>query len=357
MDNFLFSKIPGSNSTYYEEIDFIKAIAIIAVIILHTGLTYKHFAFFAPLFIQHAVPVFIIIAGINSSLSIYRRGKISLSYEYSLDKFKKYFQRILIPFSIVWLFEIMALIFAKKATVGKIFFSFFAGGIGPGNFYTPVFIQHLIFFPLVIWLKNKFSSYNQFIMLLGFFFVSIFLEWMCIVLIVPEWLYSPLYLRYLFAAVIGSYMVSHEFSKKAIFLLMPLSITYIISVSYLKYDFPTIIYSAWGFQHAPAYFYTAFLVYFLWWIYPFLRNIERLILPIGKASYHIFLFQMMWFWFPAQFLRKLVTNDFLYLSLNIFACLLVGYVFYKIQLSALETLKAKFANNKIRRTQKAAPLI
>ena len=352
MDNFLFKKKSGNhNDVYYNELDFIKAIAITAVIILHTVPSDILFTIFAPLHIWHAVPVFIMIAGINSTLSIYRRGDFSLSYEYSVDKFKKYFQRILIPFSIVWLFEIVVLLITKKPTLGKIIFSYFAGGIGPGSYFTPIFIQHLILFPIIIWLKNKFSSHNQFIMLVAFFLVSVFLEWMCIILIIPEWLYRLLYLRYIFAAVIGSYIVSHGFSKKTILLVTPLSVIYIMCVSYLKYDFP-IIYSAWGFQHAPAYFYTALLVSFLWWIYPFFSHVEKYFLKIGKASYHIFLFQMVWFKLCTRFLRKFVTNDLLYLALNIFVCLLVGYAFYKIQLFALIALKSKFANKKYSRRKK-----
>lgn len=345
MNKFLYNIKSGNHNDvcYYNQIDFIKAIAITSVIILHTVPSdILLFTIFAPFHIWHAVPVFIMIAGINSTLSIYKRGHFSLSYEYSLDKYIIYFKRILIPFSIVWLFQIFVLILAKKATLGKIFYLYVTGGLGPGGYFTPLFIQHLILFPTIIWLKNKFSSYNQFTMLAGFFLVSVFLEWMCIILNIPEWLYRLLYLRYLFAAVIGTYIVSHGFSKKVFLLITPISVIYIICVSYLNYNLP-IIYSAWNFQHAPAYFYTALLVFCLWRIYPLFRGIENYFLPIGKASYHIFLFQMIWFWKFARFLRKLVTNDLLYLTLNIFICLLVGYAFYTIQMA----LTKRYSSSKI----------
>lgn len=336
MDKLLFDDRSGNhNNVYFNELDFIKAIAIIAVIILHTVPSHTLFSFFAPFHIWHAVPVFIMIAGINSTLSIHRRarGRYSFLNEYSGERIKSHFQRIWIPFSIAWLFEILFLL-AKQATPGEVIFSYFAGGIGPGSYFIPIFIQHILLFPIILWVKNKFNLHNQFIMLAAFFLVSVFLEWLCIAFTIPEWLYRLLYVRYLFAAVIGSSIVSHGLSKKAILLTVPLSVTYIVYVSYLKYSCP-FIYAAWDFQHAPAYFYTAFLVSCLWRIYPHLRHMDRLFLPIGKASYHIFLCQMIWFWIFAQFVRKVVTNDIIYLALNILVCLSMGYAFYAIQVGLM----------------------
>ncbi len=331
MNNFLFEQSTDDRKVYYGEIDFIKTFAIIAVIILHSSTKTQLYTSFAPFHIWHAVPLFMIVAGISSSLSAYKRDGFCISNEYSPKKLIKYGRRIIIPFTIVWSIEMLALILTGKATLGKVLYTYFTGGLGPGSYFTPLFIQHILIFPVIIWFKDKFNSYNQKIILTAFLVVSIILELMCIKLDVPAWFYRLLYVRYLFAAILGSYMLSHKFSKKLILALMPLSIFYIICASYLKIDF-SLIYPAWFFQHTPAYFYTASLIYFLLWLYPFSKQVGNLCLKIGKASYHIFLFQMLWFWLLAGIVKKNVGNNIFYLILNILICIFFGYFFYKIEI-------------------------
>ncbi len=315
---------------YFTEIYFIKAIAIIAVVILHTIPSAQLFSIFAPFHIWHAVPVFIMVAGINSTLSISKRGAFVFTKEYAPNRLKKYAQRLLIPFSIVYLLEIMVLIVTGKATIGKVIYIYFSGGLGPGSYFIPIFIQHLMFFPVIMWVKHRFNAHNKYLILAAFLAASLLLEWMCILFNLPEWLYRLLYIRYIFASVLGSYIISHRFSKKVAFLSVSLSIIYITLTSYFKFDFYG-IYPAWGFQHAPAFFYTALLIYCLWRLFPTFKQLNKLLIPIGRASFHIFLFQMVWFWGLARSARNIVTNDIVYLGVNISVCLLAGYFFHKLQ--------------------------
>ena len=342
IEAFNIKRVDDHKDNYFNEINLIKSFSIIAVIILHTIPSNILFTIFAPFHIWHAVPIFIMIAGMNSTLSAFKQGEFNFLNEYSVYKLKKYFQRILIPFSIVWLVEIYVLILRNEATTGKIILTFFTGGIGPGSYFTPLFIQHLIVFPGILWIKNKFISYDQYVILVCFFLISLFLEFLCVIFNIPEWLYRLLYVRYIFASIIGSYIVSHKFKKSTVMLLASLSFVYIVCVSYLKFDL-LFIYPAWDFQHAPAYFYTAFFLFFLWWIYPFFRQFDIILIPFGKATYHIFLFQMLWFWIFTRILRAFISNDLVSIALNIFVCLLFGYVFFKIQLFALSAIRSVFA--------------
>lgn len=332
-------------SYHFNEIDFIKSVAIVAVIILHTLPAKMLYTIFAPFHIWHAVPIFFVIAGMNSTLSSSRRGTFVLSREYSADRFIKYFQKIFLPFLIVWLFEILVLVCTKKVTIGKVIYTFFAGGMGPGSYFTPLFIQHLMIFPLILWLKNKLHTYNCYVNVISFLLASLLLEWLCIALSVPAWLYRLLYVRYLFAAFLGSYMVSPGLKGGMAPFLTVLGVVYIACISYGGCDL-AIIYPTWGFQHAPAYFYTIFLVICLWHMYPFLQWLDGIIMFIGKASYHIFLLQMVWFKMAAHAVHNVIPNMVAYLVINIGFCLLLGCLFFKMQEYGLGMVTVRFSNLK-----------
>jgi hypothetical protein len=347
LNNLNFS---DNKNIHYDEIEFIKSIAIIAVIILHTVPSNIMLFFWFPFHIWHAVPVFMVIAGLNCTLSASKSNDFKFFNEYSIHKIKKYFQRILLPFTIIWIIEIFLLKFDEKVTMSKIIVSYFSGGIGPGSYFTPLFIQHLILFPIILWIKNKFYSHNHYLILVYFFLFSIFLEWLCIVISVPIWLYRILYIRYIFAAVMGSYIVSHGFKASIILLFASLSFVYIGCVSYFNFKVP-FIYPSWIFQHAPAYFYTTFLVLFLWWIFPFLKRYKFILIPLGRASYHIFLIQMVWFWKLDHYIREIIGNNIIYnivyLMVSLLICLSFGNLFFKIHFSILGAISSKFENIKL----------
>ena len=329
----------GKTAHHFNEIDFIKASAIVAVIILHSLPAPMLYTIFAPFHIWHAVPIFLVIAGMNSSLSRAGTGKFVFLKEYASEKLVKYFQKIIVPFVIIWLFEIVVMACTKKITPGKIVYTFFAGGMGPGSYFTPVFMQHLMIFPVILWIKNKLPLHNQYAIAGCFLLISLLLEWMCIVLAVPEWLYRLLYVRYLFAAFLGSCLVSYGFGKAMMLLLTVSGIAYIGCVSYCKFNLP-IMYPSWGFQHAPAYFYTVFLIFCLWHLYPFFQRLDTVIILIGKATYHIFLLQMVWFKMAAHAVQGFIPHVSIYVMINVGICLLLGCLFFNLQQYGLKRLRA-----------------
>jgi hypothetical protein len=322
---------------YYDEIDFIKALSIIAVIILHTLSTEIKLYILAPFHIWHAVPIFMMIAGMNSSLSILKRKRLILKDEYTKAKFKKYIYRLIVPFSLIWLIEIFALVLRHKVNLLQIFFSYITGGFGPGSYFTPLIIQHIILFPLIFWTKESLKNFNDILVLLIFFGFAIFLEWFCITLNVSDDIYKLLYVRYFFAAVLGSYLVTHNFKLILIISALAVSVPYIVCTSYLNVLTGIMIYPSWIFHHAPAYFFTGVLIVSLWKIFQTVEGLSavRIFTLMGRASYHIFLFQMLYFWLFAHFIESFIHGMLLILVTNIFICLILGYAFFQIQTSLI----------------------
>jgi hypothetical protein len=342
-DFLIISQI--EKETRLQQIDFIKALAIISVIMLHTIPGNKRLTILAPFHIWHAIPIFMVIAGITSTISSTKHNSIlSLSNEYSIGKLKKYSKRILIPFTFIWLVEIIIMAAFKGTTLRQILISYFVGGIGPGSYFIPIFIQHLLCFPLILWLFDTFSHHRNIILFLLFAF-SIFAEWLCIQANVSDSLYILLYVRYIFAVAIGVFIARYGLQPRVLFLSL-FSAAYITIVSYLKINVD-FIYPSWGFQHAPAYFYTALLIIILWNFYPYLKKIGLSLNYIGRSSYHIFLFQMLYFWTLSHRLLHIVRNPFVWLILNIFICISIGCLFFKIEQLINSSGKWEIANESL----------
>jgi len=241
------------------QIDFIKAIAIIAILVIHSVPSDILFAAHAPFHLWQAIPVFMVIAGITSTLSSTKQNRtLRLSTEYSLEKILKHSKRLLIPFTVFWLVEISILAATEGITVKQTLATYLYGGIGQGSYFTPLFIQHLLFFPLIMWLVDRFSS-HKYVTLFVIFVLAISGEWLCIQLNISASFYRLLYVRYIFAAALGAFIVKYGFQRS--FLVLSLfSAAYITITWHFRIDLGSVIFPAWGSQHAPAFFYAVLLI-------------------------------------------------------------------------------------------------
>lgn len=325
-------------------IDVIKGLAIISVILLHSLSTEQLLTIGAPYHIWQAIPIFILLAGFNS-LSSTTNKKIHPNNIVGLYKqaFIVIIRRILKPFLFVYLFQMFLIytgIYLRPAgflyLVDKLRFIqwFLTGGIGPGSYFIPVLIQHLLFFPMVYYLYEK-TKYKE-IVLFSLGLLAIFLEMFCSYFDISSTLYRLLFFRYIFAIGLGVY-IFYKHKNKKIFpnfikvLLLFISLSYITIVNYKGYYFP-FDYPSWRSQHTLSYFYPACL---LWLgisnLFIFGNSLLGGVLVIvGRASYHIFLLQMMWFVGGGSFF--IVQNSIARLGINLFIPILLGVLFYKLEI-------------------------
>jgi hypothetical protein len=295
---------------------------------LHAIPSNKLLTIFAPFHIGQAVPIFMVIAGITSTLFATKNNVLfRLSNEYSIPKLNKYLARIVAPFTFIWIVEMCFMICLKNITPKQMLLSYFAGGIGPGGYFTPIIIQHLLIFPLILWLIDNIKSHS--IVIFGFFLFSLFIEWLCIQTNIPAPLYRLLYVRYIYAVVLGVYIAKYGISSSIMLLSLP-SMAYIAGVSYFNFE-SKVIYPARGFEHAPAYFYTVVIIQLLWCLHPYIRRTGISLAYIGQSSYHIFLFQMLYFWMFGSSVLAIVHSPLIWLMLNIVICISLGCLFFKIQ--------------------------
>lgn len=217
------------------------------------------------------------------------------------------------------------------------------GGFGPGSYYSPVLIQIvLIYFPILL-VFNKFlnklmkNRYKSVISLLIIFIIEAIFE----VIInymgsiynkdVVASFYRMSALRYIPFLQLGIILYNYKnqilknFKK-----IFPLSIgggLYIYLTHYKNYTFPPFYY--WKQVATPIMFHALFFIYIaLKYFNKSNKNFfEKVIITIGKSTYHIFLVQMIYF---GMLRIHLYDKGFFYI-IHILICIGVGIAFYYIE--------------------------
>jgi peptidoglycan/LPS O-acetylase OafA/YrhL len=328
------------------QIDLLKGLAIISVILIHTLSIDLLLTTGAPFHIWQAVPVFIILAGFTGAASLRRAGAADLTAAYDHRILLRRFTRILVPFFVVCiaLVLIIAVLLLPAFTVEGVMVSF-AGLMTDialnQSWFMILILQHIVIVPALYLLALRSPD----TMLVASFGVSIALEILFRSFGVPPALFIFTYVRYLFAGALGVWLFMAPRRKWT--WILPgavLSVLYITAVAYFGAALPFLYPEDWFF-HAPEFFWPLVIVIAgLAWSAPaLLKAPSHVIEELGKASWHIFLVQMVYFiivfgpltaavnGIPGSQAENPATGPafLLVLVLNLAICLATGYLFYR----------------------------
>lgn len=271
-------------------IDFIKAYAIICVLIGHTVpfIEYAGYGLWAGM----QVPLFILIQVFH----FYKKDDSKLSI-------KKLFKRIIIPFLVFGVFTFAILVLSGKEQDAKSLLirglRNGGGGYGPGSYYPIIYLQIALLLPVFHVLFKKLSEKNLFWI---FLFISEGFEILCSLTHPSVWFYRILAVRYVFLIYLGWLWVKDGI--KLDWKMIILSIFSLLSIIYFEYvsvyfeinNEPLFFDTRWTFHRWPCYFFCSTgLIYVLHIIFQKLQKNERInscIKILAKSSYEIFLVQM-----------------------------------------------------------------
>ena len=290
-------------SKHYIQIDIIKGLAIIAVITLHVlpgNLAKIPLSIFT---IEQAVPIFLVIMGLNAAMSFKRRGYINLSQIYNTSYIKSRFKRLLYPFIFIFILSaILGLIFKGNIYMGFLSILGYLPLSGPGNYFVSIVFQFVFTFPILYCLYKK---NPKFTLVLSFVLTFVFeiLANQIPVLENNSYLYKACILRYLFIIALGVWTLDNfdinslktVFKRKLIIVGLIVSVVYMVSISVFNWNFIH-FQAAWQPRNVLSFFYplTIFLVG-LRYLPLVSEKISGLFGFIGRASYHIFLVQIIVF--------------------------------------------------------------
>lgn len=273
-------------------------------------------------------------------------------------------ERLFYPFCAFLLIEYTILFFANNYTASvssftgitpEVLLSFYklqniflfalCGGDGPGSYFLPVLVQVIVIIPILYVIGKR----NVNLMLIGALATNIAFEIYVIITEMPDSTYRLLSIRYLFAMALGMGLAL-GMDKRWITVGGLISFIYIFAVNYLK--LPPLGQPAWGSQNVFSFIWPLVLVIIALDMLPKIRNI-LLLQEIGKASYHIFLVQVIYFWSLGRLWSVYATAPFhakaiIYPSaffINILTCAILGYIFYLSENTIRQRIKVFIKNH------------
>ena len=321
-------------SSRNQTIDVMNGLAIICVILQHTLSATCLTSIYRIFHLEQAVPIFMLISGYVFTLSYKNKDIIELKNLYNLNVLKGRIKRLYVPFLTIYFIEILVyyIFVSKNLDASFIFKNLILGGFGPGSYYPVIMFQFIFIIPIIYVISYKKLNYSLPI----FFAFGVFFDMLTYLSGMPEEIYRLLIGRYIFAIALGSYLAlnQNKMNKMLLYSGSILSIIYMYSSVYLDYSIFGHI--DWSPQQAPAYFYTAFLFIVGMNFLPKKTGfLLTTITKFGKASWHIFLIQMLYFWAirPGFISPSLgLQQDSIYaIIIDIMTCVTIGYIFYTVE--------------------------
>lgn len=218
-------------------------------------------------------------------------------------------------------------------SVKELMTAFYLGGIGPGSYYFPVMVQFIFLFPLLYFI---FNSNKPRVALALCATLNLLYEISVRLYGISDNAYRLISFRYIFLIACGIYLALCKEkllipNKKNISLC---TVSTLIGIGYI------VLTSYTGYREKLFTLWTTTSMLTAFWIFPIfcllfvlLKNAkESKAQIIGKASYHIFLTQMVYFATVSPKIEALITlprfNRTVFAAISLIICLAVGTVFY-----------------------------
>ena len=269
-------------------IDFLKAYCIICVILAHNLPSPDSVVF--SIWGGMQVPLFLLIQTFHA-----------LKNGNTTNNWKKIIRRLIFPFIIVEGLLFLILLLKTNGTYPEVFSVIknfiIGGGYGPGSYYIWIYLQFAI---IISVMTPIFRNWSRKKILLLFVVISIVGEVFCSLTQIHNAIYRLLAIRYLFLIYLGYIWVKDGIVMNRLTLLLSiLSLGTILFFTYTDYNLePLFFHTKWKIHHWICYFYAAnLLTFIIYQLFLVLKNtrLNQLLFYIGKASWEIYLIQMMVF--------------------------------------------------------------
>lgn len=331
--------------------DYLKAFAIILVIINHYGHTSWNYliknTLIYPAVIQMAVPIFMIVTGCTFSMS-YNKKYTRLSEMYMPKELAVRVLRFWIPFFFAFVFEVIASIIVIDMHFSPLSLikAFMVGGPGlNGSYYVPVLVQLVFVFPLIFIAIKKHNNKGLMLCMT----VNLIYEVLCSQLKINSGLYRVLMPRYITYVALGCWLYFNDYktNKKWLLTSFVLGFAYVLIRYFGLFGYSKpIVFKLWTATSMVIALYIFPVV--AWLINKFKgycppdNKVNILALTIGNASFHIFLVQMIHYNLFNNYVIKLFNHPAVNMPLNILICVSIGILFYSIEKGISKRILSKF---------------
>ena len=316
-------------------LDYLKAICVVMVIVTHYDWADKT----SPVFtmgINMAVPVFMILSGYNFAMSNKKKAEGKIRKMYRWEMIRPKLVRFLLPFLFICIVEIALLVEEGKHI--NLFRIFLFGAYGPGSYYVPVLLQLLVVFPIIYVLVERNAKLGlaaAAVLNLGF---EVFVQMTAM----EKYYYRLLIGRYLLLIAFGCYLYLHpeqRLRKIHMLIMLAIGLGYIIEV--LGFERDPIVFDYWTPTAMPVAFYIFPIIVIVFRRFYHARvdgMVGQVWELLGKASYHIFLIQMVYYHFELGG-RLMKLPAIAAVTVNVIICCTVGALFYELECYGLRQMR------------------
>lgn len=318
------------NSERNRFIDALKGLLAIMVVLTHySWQNGEEQTFLFCYIINFAVPMFIFISGYLSAVSFEKKGINSFREAYSLKVILPKFLRLAIPFTIAFVAEWVIFRILGLFEVGIIEFGLFAfcidwikGGYGMGSYYFPIMVQFIFIVPVIFMVVKAYGKKG----LWGCFFANAVFELLKTAYGMNDYEYRLLFFRYIFVASAGVYLALYGARVKnkwleVVELVIGAGFVYLFTST--GYE-PKVL-NYWRTTCFPTCLFIVPIMNFL------ISKVKRGFLPlevIGKASFNVFLVQMIYYSTYFEYVNAYVSNYVLCIVYAVIICVVAGLLFY-----------------------------
>lgn len=190
-----------------ENLDFIKGVAILAVIVHHAICMWMpSLSLLIPFVLGHAVPLFLLTTIVLTFQKYERNGRANINYT-------RLSRKILFPFVIAQLVILPMALLTTGSSITNFIQCF---GLGMGTYYILIYVQIL----LLAWPVFSLLKKNIWLGVLAILCVHIGCDVLFRFCGLPEWAYRLLCTRYLFLFALGYIFVSNKLNSKMLMIVI-----------------------------------------------------------------------------------------------------------------------------------------
>lgn len=308
------------------QFDYLKAIAILAVITTHITFSFdvtKTVLF--PFFIDMAVPIFMIISGYVNACSFDKNQSVRECYSKSVMGRK--ILAIGIPYILFFILEVIGhKLYNIPFSTTELLYGFLTGGWGKGSYYIFLQLQLLLIFPILLQFLRKTSWWGVGILIL----IQMIYQWVIAVGRFEEF-YRLCLLRCLIFVIAGIllYWYMDRIKIRHLFLL---GIIGLLLIAWVSYDSVThVLFPFRRNTSMPTVVWASFLVCISYQKLKRLPEVvDKCIMKIGQSSLWILLVQILYYRF-LHHVQVAIENEVLRVIVNCVVCCSIGILFKEIE--------------------------
>lgn len=320
----------------YHSVDFLKGICILFVIVTHYAWTdTERLRLLFPFWIDMAVPIFMILSGFVFTKSYLKHNIKTYEQAYAYENWLGKLIRFSFPFLIAFAVEEVACRFLGivRHNALETATAFVQGGFGPGSYYYPILVQFIFYFPVLFFLVQKYRLKG--LVLCGG--INLLFEFFKTIYGMNAEFYRLLIFRYTLVIAFGCYLALGDYpkTKKRFIPASILGIGYILATKY--FGLKPIFTDLWTGTSMWA---SLYILPIIAWLIANRKIQFKPIELLGKASYNIFLVQMVYY-NAAPWIYRHIGSVSLRILVNTVVCVSVGLLFFYAETPITKAISRK----------------